>query len=122
MIECKGAYYRTKTSPSQAVLVQFDGVLLHVWHMSDPFHRILASDVFSVQKAIGKSRYYIKLPNGGKIETDNFSAVISLKSCCQHPQFNVSQGILSWRNNFAMILSTIAAVSVILLACWLYAS
>ena len=120
MIECKGAYHRTKTSPAQRVLVQFDGVMLHVWHMSDPFYRILASDVFRVQRAIGKGQYYIKLPNGGTIETDDADAVFSLKSCNQSFMVNVSQGILSWRHNFTVILGTIAAIGAILFAYWIY--
>ena len=61
------------------VLVQFDGVLLHVWHMKDPFHRLLTSDVFRLPPSMGKRKRYIKLPNGGRIETDDFNALSTLQ-------------------------------------------
>lgn len=78
MIEFKGAYFNKATNESKTVLVQFDGVLLHVWQMTDPFCRLLSSDVFSLQPPIGKGKRYIKLPNGGKIETEDINAFVSL--------------------------------------------
>lgn len=78
MIEFKGAYFNKTTNESKTVLVQFDGVLLHVWQMADPFCRLLSSDVFSLQPPIGNSKRCIKLPNGGKIETEDINAFVSL--------------------------------------------
>lgn len=78
MIQFKGAYFNRATKESKAVLVQFDGVLLHIWQLTDPFCRLLTSDVFSLQPAFGKRKRYIKLPNGGKIETDDIIAFSSL--------------------------------------------
>ena len=78
MIQFKGAYFNRVTSESKSVLVQFDGVLLHVWQITDPFCRLLTSDVFTLQPAFGKRKRYIKLPNGGKIETDDIAAFSSL--------------------------------------------
>ena len=80
VIEFKGAYYKKGRSAPQSVLVQFDGVLLHVWHMSDPFHRLLTSDVFRLPLAIGQRKRCIKLPNGGRIFTDDINALQSLPS------------------------------------------
>ncbi len=78
MIQFKGAYFNRATKESKAVLVQFDGVLLHIWQMTDPFCRLLTSDVFTLQPTFGKKKRCIKLPNGGKIETDDLSAFSSL--------------------------------------------
>ncbi len=75
MIEFKGFYYKKGLSTPHSVLVQFDGVVLHVWHMSEPFHRLLTSDVFRLSLSMGKRKKYIKLPNGGKIETDDSRAL-----------------------------------------------
>ena len=78
MIQFKGAYFNRATKESKSVLVQFDGVLLHIWQMTDPFCRLLTSDVFTLQPSFGKRKRYIKLPNGGKIETDDIAAFSSL--------------------------------------------
>lgn len=78
MIEFKGAYIDSNTKESKSVLVQFDGVLLQVWHMADPFCRLLTSDVFRLQPSVGKSKRYIKLPDGNRIETDNVNAFLSM--------------------------------------------
>ena len=80
MIEFKGAYYNGGTQKSKSVLVQFDGILLHIWQLADPFCRLLTSDVFRLQPALGKGKRYIKLPNGGKIETDDIGAFSSLQA------------------------------------------
>ena len=80
LIEFKGAYYKNSRNEPQSVLVQFDGVLLHVWHMSNPFHRLLTSDVFRLPASIGRGKRHIKLPNGGRIETDNLDALTTIRS------------------------------------------
>lgn len=96
MIEFKGAYYQSKSSLSQPVLVQFDGVLLHIWNISNPFHRILSSEAFRLPFAPGPHRCWVKLPSGGRIETDDIQALVSLKSHSRSPlppelRFGVSQ-------------------------------
>lgn len=75
MIEFKGTYVQKIKSSNMNVLVQYDGVLLHVWHLADPFYRLISSDVFHIGSANLKSNQIIKLPNGGHIETDNHQAV-----------------------------------------------
>lgn len=75
MIEFKGAYSRPPAGKSIAVLVQYDGIILHVWHLSDPFYRLLSSDTFQLSSFPGKKRRYIKLPHGGRIVTDDLEAL-----------------------------------------------
>ena len=78
MIEFKGTYSHESSSDSHSVLVQFDGVLLHIWHLSDPFYRLLSSDVFHLSyKQFGGS-HRIKLPNGGVVETEDHDAMVLL--------------------------------------------
>jgi len=123
MIEFKGTYYKSKATPSQSVLVQFDGVLLHIWHMSNPFHRILASDVFHVQNTMGRGRRFIKLPNGGRIETDDVKAILLLRSSSGSLSVNASQnGLLYQRHNLMLIFGAAAVISVLFFAYWLYGS
>lgn len=76
MIEFRGTYYHNNASKS--VLVQYDGALLHIWHMADPFCRLMKSDVFQLQPDIGKGKRCIKLPNGNRIETNDIQAFLSL--------------------------------------------
>jgi hypothetical protein len=123
MIEFKGTYYKSKTTPSQSVLVQFDGVLLHVWHMSNPFHRILASDVFHVQNTMSRGRRFIKLPNGGRIETDDVKAIVLLRSSNGSLSVKASQfGLLYQRHSLMLIFGAAAALSVFFFTYWLYSS
>ena len=75
MIEFKGTYVQKVKSSDIDVLVQYDGVLLHVWHLTDPFYRLISSDVFHIGSANFRSNQIIKLPNGGIIKTDNHHAV-----------------------------------------------
>lgn len=97
MIQFKGAYFNKATRESKSVLVQFDGILLHIWQMTDPFCRLLTSDVFTLQPAIGKGKRCIKLPNGGKIETADITAFSLLsefrRSSCTKPRWVTVQ----WR-------------------------
>jgi len=86
MIEFKGTYFQQVKSGAMDVLVQYDGVLLHVWHLADPFYRLISSDVFHVAGSAFKPRHIIKLPNGGRIVTDNGQAVDMLQQ--QHQDVN----------------------------------
>jgi hypothetical protein len=120
MIEFKGAFYKSKTSPSQLVLVQFDGVLMHIWNISSPFHRILSSDVFRLPFTLGRQRRWVKLPNGCRVETDDIQALDLLKSRCR-PNLAVSirRYIAQW--HAAVVFSAlVAALTTGLLACWLF--
>jgi hypothetical protein len=108
MIEFRGAYYKSKSSPSQSVLVQFDGVLLHIW-ISSPFHRILSSDVFRLPFAPAQQRCWVKLPNGSRIETDDIQALSSLKSSCRSTlPFRNRLGGTQW--HAAVFFSALTAV------------
>lgn len=121
MIEFKGAFYKNRTMQSQTVLVQFDGVLLHIWHMSNPFHRILSSDIFDLTSAIGRKRRYIKLPNGGRIETDDIQALNLLQSTCRPRLTAKIHGILPHRHAISMVLGLGTALTICLFTYWLFA-
>jgi hypothetical protein len=119
MIEFKGAFYKSKTSPPQSVLVQFDEVLLHVWNISYPFHRILSCDDFEIPISLRQRQSCVKLPRGGRIETDDTKALALLKSSCQpSPAARFHQWVK--RQRMAVISSALVAVlTVVLLTCWL---
>lgn len=78
MIEFIGSYHQDTKTEAVRVLVQFDEVLLHVWRMSDPFHRVLSSDVFHVSSSPSKDSHAISLPDGSRITTDDAEAVALL--------------------------------------------
>jgi hypothetical protein len=122
MIEFKGAFYKDKTMPSQSVLVQFDGVLLHIWHMSNPFHRILSSDVFDLPSSMGRRKHYIKLPNGCRIETDDLQA-LSLLQSNRRPRLTTKlHGIFPLRRGISVAIGLVAALTAGLFAYWLFAA
>lgn len=108
MIEFYGAYYRKKTSPPQSVLVQFDGVLLHIWNISSPFHRILSSDAFRLPFTLGQRRHWVKLPDGSRIETDDIQALVLLKSGCG-PDLPIKFPLFGSQWHAAVVLSALAA-------------
>lgn len=112
MIQFKGAYFNKATRESKSVLVQFDGILLHIWQMTDPFCRLLTSDVFTLQPAIGKGKRCIKLPNGGKIETSDITAFSLLsdsrRSYCTKPRWVTVQWRMIW------LAGAVAALTVVL--------
>jgi hypothetical protein len=78
MIEFKGLYFQSAGAEAVSVLVQFDEVLLHVWRLSDPFYRLLSSDVFHVAPSFSKGPHAIKLPDGSRITTDDSEAIQDL--------------------------------------------
>jgi hypothetical protein len=82
MIEFKATYQLCSKADPIAVLVQYDGMVLHIWHTSEPFHRLALSDEFHVRKSFsGQARNAVRLPNGSRILTDDRSAIeqLSLK-------------------------------------------
>lgn len=122
MIEFKGAFYKNKTMPSQSVLVQFDGVLLHVWHMSNPFHRIISSDVFDLPTSMSRKTRYIKLPNGGRIETDDLQALKLLQSNCRPRLSAKIHGYFPHRQSMSITLAIATILIVCFIAYWLLAA
>ena len=109
MIEFEGTYSHESSAESHSVLVQFDGVLLHIWHLSDPFYRLLTSDVFhlSCKQFGGNNR--IKLPNGGRIETDDHNAMILLRQK-YHPLMHRLMGKRAMTQGIAAILLVLFTV------------
>ncbi len=120
MIEFKGAFYKNKTMPSQSVLVQFDGVLLHIWHLSNPFHRIFSSDVFDLPIAMGRKKRYIRLPNGGKIVTDDLQAIQLLQSNCRPRLSAKIHRIFPHRQSIQVFLVLGVILTVFIFAYWLF--
>ena len=108
MIEFTGEYIRKSASHSQSVLVQFDGVLLHVWHMSNPFYRLLTSDVFRLPPAITSKNRCIKLPNGDRIETDNLNALMTIQT--NHRALTDCPGAIVWPKKHILLLSLCGAL------------
>ncbi|MBI5061976.1 MAG: hypothetical protein HZB87_00465 [Desulfatitalea sp.] len=78
MIEFKGLYRPSAQNEAVGVLVQYDGLLLHVWHLSEPFHRLVTSEQFDIVLSFTKTHRTIKLANGGRIETSDREAVRQL--------------------------------------------
>ena len=120
MIEFKGVYYKSKSSPSQSVLVQFDGISLHIWNVSSPFHRILSSDVFRMPFTPGQKRCWIKLPNRSRIETDDIQALAALKSSCPSTlPLRFYPGTINCQTG--IVFSALATVLTTgILVCWLF--
>jgi hypothetical protein len=120
MIEFKGAYYKSKSSPSQSVLVQFDGISLHIWNISSPFHRVLSSDVFRLPFALGQRRGWIKLPNGSRVETDDYQALARLKSSCRSA-LPLRFPFGTTHRQAGILFSALAtALTTGILVCWLF--
>jgi hypothetical protein len=84
MIEINGFYYKkaqnNKTIP---VLVQFDGRLLHVWHLSDPFYRVRTSKEFRICSSKNEALKMIRFQDGACIETDNHEILDRLNASSQ---------------------------------------
>jgi hypothetical protein len=72
MIELNGFYYKkAQNSEAIPVLAQFDGRLLHVWHLSDPFYRVRTSKKFRICSTKNETLKTIRFQDGACIETDN---------------------------------------------------
>lgn len=110
MIEFKGTYFQQMKSNAMDVLVQYDGVLLHVWHLADPFYRLTSSDVFHVAGSGFKPHHVIRLPNGGRIETDNGQAVDLLQ---QHHEAGRKKWRVSTYHWLALLISAIVIYGVL---------
>jgi hypothetical protein len=121
MIEFKGAYYKSKTASPQSVLVQFDGVVLHIWNISTPFHRILSSEAFRLPFSLGRQRCWVRLPNGSRIETEDLQSLALLKSSCQSDILPYCACLRTIRGRTAVGFSALAAVlTTVFFAYWLF--
>jgi hypothetical protein len=114
MIEFKGRYFQFPKAQPVAVLVQFDGVLLHVWHLPDPFYRLFTSDEFQIARSIGKAHHIIKLPNGGRVETDDTQTFKKLAIDYKNGTHITSDGLKS-----SWLLALLGSAAIILWAWWL---
>lgn len=95
------------------VLVQFDGVLLHVWHQSDPFYRIVSCDAFQMVTSLIKGQRCIKLSNGDRILTDDIQAADNLSqsdSTRHHSASSLSKS--------AWIIAMLSTISVLFAIWW----
>ena len=119
MIEFKGAFYKNKTSPPQLVLVQFDEVLLHVWNISYPFHRILSSDDFKIPVHLIRRRLCVRLPGEGRIETDDAEALAQLKSNYHTCLTNRFQQWFRLQRVALIFSALVVALTMGIFACWL---
>lgn len=108
MIEFRGTYSPKSDGKAMMVLVQFDGVLLHVWHQSDPFYRILSCDAFQVASSLMKGQRCVKLSNGDRIWTDDLHATDSLSQSDANDR--KSAGSLSKSTWIVATLTTISAL------------
>ncbi|MBT8340135.1 MAG: hypothetical protein HKP58_08435 [Desulfatitalea sp.] len=113
MLEFKGTYFQRMKSKATVVLVQYDGVLLHVWHLSEPFCRLFSSDVFQICAPLFTAHQIIKLPNGGRIETDNGRALEEL-SAMHH---TISEQEASRSERFWTITLIVMMVLLVVLLC-----
>jgi hypothetical protein len=107
MIEFKGTYRNESDNESHVVLVQYDGVLLHIWHISDPFYRLLSSEVFRLGYARLNRMHRIKLPNGGRILTDDDAAISMLKKRHRDRSHGLLENSLVLRGIAALLLSLV---------------
>lgn len=117
MIEFKGTYFQPSRNAPITVLVQFDGTLLHVWHLSDPFHRLFTSEQFYIIQSHGQAQaqHGIKLPNGGLLETDDIQTFKLFASQYQNaPNKNIKT--LDANN---LLLALLGFAAIILGAWWI---
>ncbi len=114
MIEFKGTYFQSHKAEPIVVLIQFDGVLLHVWHLPEPFHRLFTSDEFHIAGLLGKTRHIIKLPNGGRLETDDTQTFKKLESTYK---YIADKDINMLKNN--LFFALLGSMAIILGAWWI---
>jgi len=114
MIEFKGTYFQNPKSAPVHVLVQFDGVVLHVWHLPEPFHRLFSSDVFHMPVSLIKTRHSIKFPNGGHVETDDR---LTFDRLFQYRREFAPDGLNIMKRH--MILALIGAMALVIGTWWL---
>lgn len=81
MIELNGFYYQNdNNNESIPVLAQFDGRLLHIWHVSDPFYRVRTSKKFRICVSKNGSCERIRFQDGARLETDNLEILEQLNT------------------------------------------
>lgn len=114
MIEFKGKYYQYGKKAFVEALIQYDGILLHVWHLSEPFHRLLSSDCFHLNRSLFGNTTTLKLPNGSRVETEDSQALEELALKC-HDGVQVDHPPL--RQNWVFMF--LGSVTLVLGAIWL---
>ncbi len=117
MIEFNGEYKKKGNNLPMPVLIQYDGVLLHVWHISEPFYRLFSSDVFQVNQPFF-SKQCIKLPIGGRLETENIEAIRLIENL-QNCQTSRNHSLVHRKTRFMV---TLTSLLIILSAVLLFAS
>jgi hypothetical protein len=105
MIEFEGTYRNESGDESHVVLVQYDGAVLHIWHISDPFYRLLSSEVFHLGYERLNRMHRIKLPNGGRILTDDDAAISLLRKRHRDRPHGMLKNSLLLRGIAALLLS-----------------
>lgn len=114
MIEFRGTFYQGVKSDPMTVLVQYDGVLLHIWHLSNPFHRLFSSDEFRILGSFVKAEKIIRFPNGGHLETDDHQAFECLTRKCKDTLRGTPYAT---KRNW--VLALLGSMALALGACWL---
>jgi Zn-dependent protease with chaperone function len=79
MIEFRGTYFDGKSSRAQPVIVRFDGTFLYVRGDSLPAGMDLSPKDVVISPPLGQTSRALKLPNGARIETDDFASVEALE-------------------------------------------
>ena len=114
MIEFKGSFYQQSKVDPIGVLVQFDGIILHVWHLSEPFYRLLSSAEFRISPSFSNGCCAIKLPNGDRVETSDSQAINLLS---QDRQASSPTPSFAAKHNWALAL--ISSLAILLCTIWL---
>ncbi len=96
------------------VLVQFDGAYLHVWHLADPFYRLISSDDFTIVPASAGQSGMIRASSSICIETDDTQKLQHLKTSSDHlRRINTRKAV-----KLPIIAMTVALIC-LLLGIWL---
>ena len=116
MIEFEGSFYQQSKVDPIGVLVQFDGIILHIWHLSEPFYRLLSSAEFRISSTFSNGCCAIKLPNGDRVETRDSRAVNLLSQDCKAlptPSFAAKhKWVIVLISSLAILLCTIGLAKI----------
>ena len=114
MIEFKGSYYQADNRKVLPVLIQFDGTYLHVWHLADPFYRLISSDDFTIMPGPGGRAGSIRVSSSICVETDDLQELQKLKTNSERLRR------LNTRKALKLpIIAITAALICLMLAMWL---
>ena len=79
MIEFKGSCRPIVSRKTLPVLIQFDGTFMHVWHLGDPFYRLISSDDFTILPSSDRRMRIIRAAHGLCVETKDSHELQQLK-------------------------------------------